>query len=270
MTLPNGAHTGRGIPAKGIDVNSKRLRGRRHNSAPWVFPQRALQSIYLLESRRKVARQIEAAPHITLFLDFDGTLTPFRWRPNRVRLAHSTRCVLERLARHPKITIWIISGRRRANLQRRARVAGIHYLGMHGWEDNDRPLRLGPAAKPLRAARERIANQLQGLRGLWIEDKQCSFAIHYRGASPAQVRRAQGIVCNVLDGFQPHLRRLAGNSVWEILPRIAGDKGVAVRRVLRRLGGSPLVIYVGDDGTDELAFAWVRRFRLRRGRPTSR
>ena len=261
LTVRNGVYKGREMPAnEGIDVHPVHPRGRQYNSAPWAFPERALQSKDLFDSWERLAGQVSAAARLTLFLDFDGTLAPFRLRPDRVRLAHSTRRVLERLARHPKNTIWIISGRRSADVRLRAGVGGIHYLGMHGWEDEDRPLRLGPAQrKHLRAARERFADQLQGLRGLWIEDKQFSFTIHYRGAPPALVRRAQGMVCNVLDGFQPHLRRLAGNSAWEILPTIAGDKGVAVRRVLRRLGGSPLVIYVGDDGTDELAFAALPR-----------
>jgi len=163
------------------------------------------------------------------------------------------------LARHPKITVWIISGRRRADVRLRAGVEGIHYLGIHGWEEDDRPLRLGSAWKYLHAAREKIANQLKDFHGLWIQDKQYSFTIHHRGAPPSFVRRAETELSSVLDGLQPHLRCLSGNSAWEIIPRIAGDKGVAVRRVLRHLGGSPLVIYVGDDGADELAFAALPR-----------
>ena len=245
--------------SKGNDARPKGSMGRWNISAPLPFPQRVLRSKYLFNSWQELASQMDVATHLTLFLDFDGTLAPFRLRPDSVRLAHSTRRTLERLARHPKITVWIISGRRRADVRWRTGVEGIHYLGMHGWEEDDRPLRLGPARKHLRAARDRIADQLKDLRGLWIEDKQFSFSIHYRGASPALVRRAEGKLSSVLDGLQPHLRWLAGNSAWEIIPRIAGNKGSAVRRALRRLGGSPLVIYVGDDGTDEPAFAALPR-----------
>jgi trehalose-phosphatase len=50
-------------------------------------------------------------------------------------------------------------------------------------------------------------------------------------------------------------RLLNGKKVWEILPREVGDKGSAVRRELSRFKYRPLPVYIGDDFTDERAFA---------------
>jgi trehalose-phosphatase len=199
--------------------------------------------------------RISAAKRLALFLDFDGTLAPFRRRPEKASLARSTRRALENLARHPRVQIWIISGRRRADIQRRVGVREIRYLGLHGAEDGVHTVKPGSEGKHLRAARRRIAREIQDLRGIWVENKRSSFTVHYRGASTAAVRQAEVMLTRILDEFLPHLRRLTGNCAWELLPRNQCDKGVAVKRELRRMGFSPLVIYVGDDGTDELAFA---------------
>jgi trehalose-6-phosphatase len=47
---------------------------------------------------------------------------------------------------------------------------------------------------------------------------------------------------------------VSGDCVWEVLPREIPGKGYAVRREWRRWP-SALPIYVGNDGTDESAFA---------------
>jgi trehalose 6-phosphate phosphatase len=89
---------------------------------------------HLFDCWAKVSERIRSAEHVALFLDFDGTLAPFRVRPDAVSLSDSTRNALRRLVRYPQVRLFILSERRRADVERRVQVAGISYLGMHGWE----------------------------------------------------------------------------------------------------------------------------------------
>src|SRR5690349_8152835 len=89
---------------------------------------------HLFHSWNRVARRLRSRRTIALFLDFDGTLTPLRLRPEDVSLDEATRGTLSRLARNPRFRVWVVSGRRRADIRARIGVPGIRYLGLHGWE----------------------------------------------------------------------------------------------------------------------------------------
>ncbi len=213
---------------------------------------------------------MRAAKDLALFLDFDGTLVRLKRRPEEVLLDDSTRRVLRGLARHPRITLCLISGRRRADLRRRVRVAGARYLGLHGWEGQECAQLPGSSMKLLQRARGLIEERVRGLPGIWVEDKKLSFVVHYRSSPPGAVRRAGAVVREVLGRLAPFLRRLAGKKIWEVLPREAKGKGMAVRELLSKFHSSALPIYVGDDATDESAFAILRRgLTVRVGSPRS-
>ena len=94
---------------------------------------------------------------------------------------------------------------------------------------------------------------------IWLEDKNLGLAVHYRGAPPDEVRAARRIVRGVLEHFQPQLRLFEGKKVWELLPGAVGGKGLAVRRLLGRPPQPSLPIFVGDDESDESAFAALPR-----------
>jgi trehalose-phosphatase len=87
---------------------------------------------HLFEDWDAVAGRLQEAPVIALFLDFDGTLAPLRPRPDQVTLDGAARHVLTDLARSPRFLLWVISGRRRADVSARVSVPEIQYLGLHG------------------------------------------------------------------------------------------------------------------------------------------
>ena len=266
---------------------------------------------YLFNCWSQVAERVRSAHRLALFLDFDGTLVPFRTRPEEVTLSDSTRRVLARLGCHPQVWLFILSGRRRVDLQDRVGVPGLCYLGLHGWEGPKtqgkkrcRALRKGRASaapqgappihstvcgqgvgaaglkprpsealntvfpQPLkpatpklmvrrlfRRAHQQVELELAGLRGVWIEEKGPIFAVHVRGASPRAARRAGDVVGRVTKAFEPNLRVLPGNKVWEVMPQELGGKGAAVRALLGEMPAGTLPLYMGDDTTDESAFA---------------
>jgi len=201
-----------------------------------------------------VSARVRSAEHLALFLDFDGTLAPFRRRPEHVRLSDGTRRVLQRLVRHPQLRVFVLSGRRRADVENRVGVPGVRCHGLHGWETPTTAVPKLPARRLMREARRELRKGLSGLRGVWIEDKGPILAVHARGVTAGTLRQAGDAVQQVMERFEPGLRVLPGSRVWEVMPRELQGKGATVRALLRELPAAALPIYLGDDTTDESAF----------------
>jgi trehalose-phosphatase len=213
----------------------------------------------LFENWQSVAGRLRKAQRVLLLLDFDGTLVGFKPKPEEVRLDAGLRGLLQRLARRPDVTVGFISGRRRADLRRRINVPGAQYWGLHGWEGAaGLPLNRGTRRK-LMAACRLLEKETQGLKGIWIEDKQASIVLHYRAASLRDARQARGVMQRVSSSFTAELRILKGKKIWEMMPRELEGKGATVRKLAEKAGEGALVIYAGDDTTDESVFATLRR-----------
>src|SRR6185503_15095888 len=91
--------------------------------------------------------------------------------------------------------------------------------------------------------------------GLACEDKGYSFALHYRAIPECELE----VVEQVFHACKPYptdtFEILTGKAVIEVKAR-GFDKGVAVRRLMTHrpfAGRTP--IFIGDDTTDEAAFA---------------
>ena len=218
-----------------------------------------VRSCLLLDRWPRVKVRLRAAKHIALFLDFDGTLTPIQPHPEDVWLDDATRRRLRRLAGHPRLTVVVISGRMRGDLVKRVRVPGLQYLGLHGQERVGRTPLAGPSFELLRRVRRALTVRLKDLQNLRIEDKRLSFVVHYRGATGSAVQEAQRILQDVLKPLGPALRVLPGKKVWEVSPAGAPGKGAAVADIMKGLPAGTLPIYLGDDTTDESAFAALRK-----------
>lgn len=213
---------------------------------------------YLFDCWEKVGRRIRLAKQIVVFLDFDGTLVRLRHKPKEVFLGEPARRVLRRLVRHSSITLCFISGRQLDDLRLRARVEGAIYFGLHGWErSNGRPPDL-PGTRQLRRAMHWVRQQIRDISGVRVEDKGICFGVHYRAARKPDVEKAYTIVTEVLARLGPGFGLLAGKKIWEVYPMDMGNKGKAAEDLLQNIPGRKLVIYAGDDTTDETAFALLR------------
>jgi len=181
-----------------------------------------------------------------LALDFDGTLAPIVRRPAHAAMRPATRRVLARAVQaYPCV---VISGRARADVQRRVRgIAVRRVVGNHGaepWPGGARLRRLVRAWAPV------LTLRLSARRGVIIEDKGYSLAVHYRQARErGAARRAILDAARSLDG----VRIFGGKLVVNLVPEGAPHKGVAVERERARLR-CDTAIYVGDDDTDEDVF----------------
>src|SRR5689334_20767282 len=196
---------------------------------------------------------MKTAGLVALFLDFDGTLAEFCLRPEEVSLARATHLALARLAANARFRVCVISGRRRADVQCRTKIAGVHYLGLHGWENGAPPHLDRDTRLLMDRMRQTLALNIRDLPAIRLEDKGAALSVHYRGAPEAQVPEARTVVHAALAAASP-MRLFHGHKVWEILPRSIGDKGAAVQRQLQLLPPNALPLYVGDDRADEPAF----------------
>lgn len=204
-------------------------------------------------------RRIRKARQVVVFLDFDGTLVRLRRNPKEVFLGAPARRVLRQLAGRRDMTLCFISGRQLADLQHRAHVEGAIYFGVHGWQrSNGQPPDL-PGTRKLRKVMEWAMQQVRDFPGIRVEDKGICFGIHYRNARKPAVEQAHALVQEVLARLGPDYKLLAGKKIWEIYPKDMGSKGLAAKDLLLQIPGRKLVIYAGDDTTDETAFALLRR-----------
>lgn len=211
----------------------------------------------LLQAWSSVADRLHQATSLALFLDFDGTLAPLASDPRGAVILPAARAALLRLARHPWVHAWVISGRRRENLQEMVgAVPGLTLLGVHGSDSGASGafLRKG-VLRTIADARRELASGLNGKSGILIEDKGMAFAVHHRNADADAIGRARRLLDRVLSKHPGELRILPGDRVWEVLPRQIRGKGDAVRHQWHLRSPQALPIYVGNDRTDESAFA---------------
>ena len=205
-----------------------------------------------------------AGKRASVFLDYDGTLTPIVARPDLAVLSDEMRAVLRGLA--ARCSVAIVSGRDRADVETLVGLDDIVYAGSHGFDIS------GPgglsitheqgsafAAAAARAA-DLLAPPLAAIPGTLVEPKRFAVAVHFRQVAADQTDAVERIVDDVLAKV-PELRKAHGKMVFELRPRFAWDKGKAVKwllQALRQDGPDVLPFYLGDDLTDEDAFAALR------------
>jgi trehalose 6-phosphate phosphatase len=195
-----------------------------------------------------------ARSRVLLAFDYDGTLSPIALSPERARLPAAIKRLLVRVAqRYPLV---VISGRALVDIS--ARVADIdvrQIFGNHGLEWS------GATSRPRVQVRQwvdQLHEQLDGIPGIVIEDKAHSLSVHYRSAQDHG--RALRLILPVVRAL-PGARIISGAAAVNLLPDHGANKGVALRRALDT-SGCERAIYVGDDETDEDAFAAFKPDRL--------
>ena len=188
-----------------------------------------------------------AASNVLLAFDYDGTLAPIVRDPDEAHPNPSTQALLARLT--VLFPCAVISGRARADaLKRLGEVQLWGASGNHGAEILGRPERYELLVQDWAALfRESLADH----PGVLIEDKRFSVSVHYRNATD---ERAALAAIEQTAARLEGARVLPGKKVVNAVPAGAPDKGVALD-CMRRWSGCDTAVYVGDDVTDEDAFA---------------
>jgi trehalose 6-phosphate phosphatase len=193
---------------------------------------------------------------LVAIFDFDGTLAEIEPTPQAVRAQPHTAVWLEALSRRADTTVAVVSGRPVAQLERLIDVPDVWLVGLHGWEE--RPpgrdaVRWWSEAEMALARRQTAELQVRLGRseGETLEDKGPLVAVHTRNARTERRRRVEEIV---RAARLPELEVVAGRRVFEFRPAQGRTKGTAVQTIAATRRDAA-VLYVGDDTTDEDAFA---------------
>jgi trehalose 6-phosphate phosphatase len=211
----------------------------------------------------EIEDRLRAADSVGLFLDFDGTLAPIVPFPGEAELDPEIRPILDKLLRNPAFRVGIVTGRSLKDVQARmGSLPGLFYAGNHGLEiERDGEYWRQPEADALRPELRCLCLQLGhaigDVPGVEIEDKAITLSVHYRRADAAMHDWIARTVIENVDRFPSFLTK-PGKRVVEVRPRLDVSKGTAVAYLVRELlPASALPIYIGDDVSDEDAFAAI-------------
>jgi trehalose 6-phosphate phosphatase len=220
----------------------------------------------MLCAREQINERLGQAEWLWLFLDYDGTLADFAPTPEHVNPDPELIGLLARLARHPRIRMAVISGRRLSHVEVLVPVTGVFLAGTYGIEirtsEGKRINRVEyEAIRPtLNALKPRWLRLIAGHEGFSLEDKGWALALHARFADDDEAEEvlvAARSTATVTARSGP-FRLLGGHKFLEIGPTLA-HKGQTVQYLLDRYPWpGALPVYLGDDDKDEEAFDAIK------------
>lgn len=206
-------------------------------------------------------RRVAVSERLLVGCDFDGTLADIVDHPDAVVPDWEAVAALRSLAQLPKTRVAILSGRSRDVLIRHLGHTGLTLVGSHGAETGEEPARSADEAttaaeeagrRALDEAAEALARLAGEYDGALTERKPTAVAFHYRRVDESRRDEAAERAAAVADELEA-LRIQPGHMVVEL---VAGttNKGEALD-ALRRASDATATVFVGDDRTDEHAFA---------------
>lgn len=224
----------------------------------------------ILCTDERIMQKMRQAERLWLFLDYDGTLADFASTPDEIIPDEELIALINHLAGEPAIRLTIISGRRLAHIQSLVPLPGILKAGSYGLElqtadgeiihradyDKIRPL--------LDDLKQQWGQLLSLRRGFYLEDKGWTLAIHGKDAVEAEAAavfpQARRLANTLLEQAPGNLYRLqGGHRFLECSPRLA-DKKQTVEHIVSAYPwhDDALLIYLGDDDKDEVAFEAIQ------------
>ena len=204
---------------------------------------------------RAALERIARVPQLLIGCDYDGTLAPLVDDPAAARPLPEAVAAVQALAALPQTVVVVISGRALRDLATLSRLPSeVHLVGSHGSEfDLGFIERLAPELRDLHGRLlVELTEILRNHPGIRLETKPASVAVHVRGVDPDVAEQALDAVrCG--PATWPDIHVTNGKDVIE-LSLLATDKGAAIG-ALRVQASASAVLYLGDDVTDENAFA---------------
>lgn len=210
----------------------------------------------------EVMRRAKDADSLLVCSDYDGVLSKLQIDPMSARPLPGGIEALQNLALSEASAAAIISGRDMQSLKymlRHSDYGDIVLIASHGGEVEEggvsehRAYDLRGLAR-LERIRTEVSRALAKFPGARLESKRFSVAVHTRGLSSAISEAARRMAIEYGEK-NPNLRVIPGKEVVELAISVV-DKGQAVDWLVSKKGAE-MVIFVGDDVTDEDAFKRV-------------
>ena len=192
-------------------------------------------------------------PGVLCAFDFDGTLCPFRGYENAL-LPDEVR---QRLLRLQSMTpVAILTGRGMADIRTRMAFKPDYLVANHGSEgipgrekDSDRFRKSVDCWDD--ALKTALADTAQYDRGITLDNKRYTLAVHYRAAADHETTEKQ--LLKLFEKVAPTARVLPGKCVYNLIPQGSPNKGDALVELMK-IAGSKTALFAGDDETDENVF----------------
>jgi trehalose-6-phosphatase len=191
----------------------------------------------------ELAQRVATAPRpIVIGLDIDGVLSPLVDHADDARLLDGVADAIERLDTLDDVTIAAVSGRALASMRTFGLPSHVHLIGSHGMEAADTPMLPLTDVERTRLSTLLVLAQDAAATagpGAWVANPETSRqALADLGRQTADVDGASS---------KP------GSNVLELFARHA-SKGTAMHGLRQTINAST-VVFIGDDVTDEEAFA---------------
>lgn len=223
---------------------------------------------YLLEDSNwnKIKKRIKKAENILLFLDYDGTLAPFRADPLKASALPQIEKSLECLQASNNYYLSFVSGRKLSQLKKMLALEEVNYAGSHGLEIDLSfkkgiiyPEQENEIYQLSRKKYQQVKEKYSDVEEIKIEDKGFGLALHF--TSEEKLKEVELKLKSIFKDSAYQL--LAGRKILELRPR-GWDKGKTVDFITAEINKyyqlkNRLRIYIGDDSTDEDAFKVLQK-----------
>ena len=221
---------------------------------------------FLFDHALHIEEKILNSHSIFLFLDYDGTLVPFKDKPTEVVTPEKIKKIIGQLIKNPKILIIIVTGRTLHDIQKLLNVKKLSFIALHGLHiktSNGLQFSWKPANQArslIKKIKKDMEKELHEKEGAFLEDKELTIVLHYRllPANRIQIvqEKFEKIVCT--HDKNQVLEIINGTKIIEARPK-GWNKGTAIEMFLKKYTNKKniLSIYIGDDVTDEDAFQFI-------------
>ncbi len=208
----------------------------------------------------KVVTAYRTASKRLLLFDYDGTLVPLGARPADAVPPDDLLRLLEELAKDRANCVFVLSGRRTADLD--GWLGKVPRLGLateHGarwrkpgndeWEGRSEDAGWKDSVRPI------LQHFVDRTPGSFVEEKEFALVWHYRQIEAEFGEWLATELVAMLEGMlaETELRATRGHKIVEVKPMWA-NKGAFVHELLAQYANADFIVAIGDDQTDEDLF----------------
>jgi len=221
---------------------------------------------FLFDHILRIYKKFQKSEHIFLFLDYDGTLVPFKDTPTQVATPKEIKKVIKQLIKSPKVKVIIATGRQLHDIKKLMNVKGVSFIALHGLDIETADgmkfcWKLATQARLLiKVIKKDMQKKLIDEKGAFLEDKELTIVFHYRLLAKNRIHALRETFKKIVHTRDSHniLEIINGAKIIEARPK-GWNKGKGIELFLARFTAvkNILPLYIGDDITDEDAFRFL-------------